>query len=73
MDDLEFAFGPFRTYQMPLRQIENLTGLDFGELKVPGPLRGRLNVYFGGRLETPGTPLKRPDRAVPPRRAATPG
>jgi endonuclease G len=39
MDDIEFAFGPFRTYQIPLRQLEELTGLDFGDLDEYDPLR----------------------------------
>jgi endonuclease G len=30
---LEFAFGEFRTYQIRLRQVEEWTGLDFGELR----------------------------------------
>lgn len=41
MDDLEFAFGPYRTYQVPVRQIESLTGLDFGDLKAFDPLAER--------------------------------
>lgn len=31
--DLEFVFGQFRTYQVPVAQIEKLTGLRFGKLK----------------------------------------
>jgi endonuclease G len=38
MDDLEFAFGPYRTYQVPIMQIEGLTGLNFGNLKLHDPL-----------------------------------
>jgi endonuclease G, mitochondrial len=30
---LEFVFGEFRTYQIRLRQVEEWTGLDFGELR----------------------------------------
>ena len=30
---LEFLFGEFRTYQVPLRQIEEWTDLDFGDLR----------------------------------------
>ncbi|HYT65088.1 MAG TPA: DNA/RNA non-specific endonuclease [Vicinamibacterales bacterium] len=30
---LEFAFGEFRTYQVPLKDVEEWTGLDFGELR----------------------------------------
>ena len=32
IEDLEFAFGPFRTYQISLAQLETLTDLDFGNL-----------------------------------------
>ena len=38
MDDLEFAFGAFRTYQVPVATIEEQTGLDFGDLKDFDPL-----------------------------------
>jgi endonuclease G len=38
MDDLEFAFGPHKTYQVPVAQIEQLTGLDFGDLKNSDPM-----------------------------------
>jgi endonuclease G len=41
MDDLEFAFGPYRTYQVPIRQVEELTDLDFGDLKSFDPLAER--------------------------------
>lgn len=35
---LEFAFGKYKTYQVPIRQIEALTGLDFGDLRAHDPL-----------------------------------
>ncbi len=38
LSDLEFAFGQFRTYQVPVAQIEGLTGLDFGNLRTFDPL-----------------------------------
>jgi len=41
MDDLEFAFGAYGTYQVPVSQIERLTGLDFGGLKSYDPLAER--------------------------------
>jgi endonuclease G len=41
MDDLEFVFGPYQTYQVPVQQIEKLTGLDFGDLKTYDPLAER--------------------------------
>ena len=37
---LEFAFGSFKTYQVPIARIENLTGLGFGTLKAADPLAG---------------------------------
>ncbi len=33
LTDIEFVFGQFRTYQVPLTQIEKLTGIRFGKLK----------------------------------------
>jgi len=43
MDDLEFAFGPFQTYQVPVATVEEQTGLDFGTLKDFDPL-GRVEA-----------------------------
>ncbi|MEW9597454.1 DNA/RNA non-specific endonuclease [Bacillus toyonensis] len=40
IDDLEFAFGEYKTYQISISKIENLTGLDFGELRNHDPLDG---------------------------------
>jgi endonuclease G len=44
MDDLEFAFGPYRTFQLPIAAIAEKTGLSFGDLsdydalgKIEGP------------------------------------
>lgn len=36
--DLEFAFGEYKTYQVPVTRIEALTGLDFGALRNFDPL-----------------------------------
>jgi endonuclease G, mitochondrial len=36
--DLEFAFGGYKTYQIPISIIENLTGLNFGNLRTFDPL-----------------------------------
>lgn len=33
LTDLEFVFGQFRTYQVPIAHVERLTGLRFGRLK----------------------------------------
>jgi endonuclease G, mitochondrial len=38
MDDLEFAFGPFMTYQVSVATVEEQTGLDFRDLKDYDPL-----------------------------------
>jgi endonuclease G len=43
ISDLEFAFGKFRTYQVPIADIENRTGMTFGNLRDYDPL---------GRTET---------------------
>jgi endonuclease G len=32
LQDLEFAFGRYKTYQVAVKEVERLTGLDFGEL-----------------------------------------
>jgi DNA/RNA endonuclease G (NUC1) len=50
---LEFVFGEFRTYQIRLRQVEEWTGLDFGELR---------NFDPKDALESAGAPveIKRP-------------
>lgn len=36
--DLEFAFGGYKTYQIPISKVENLTGLNFGQLRSFDPL-----------------------------------
>lgn len=38
LTNLEFAYGAYETYQVPLAQIEALTGLSFGQLKTYDPL-----------------------------------
>ena len=38
LTDFEFAFGEYRTFQVPVSQVEQLTGLDFGRLKRADPL-----------------------------------
>lgn len=38
ISDLEFAFGEFRTFQVPITQIEEMTGLDFNDLRTHDPL-----------------------------------
>jgi endonuclease G len=36
--NLEFAYGQYGTYQVPVATVESLTGLDFGELRMHDPL-----------------------------------
>ena len=38
VEDLEFVFGEFKTYQVPIKLIEEKTGLVFGELPKSDPL-----------------------------------
>ncbi len=38
LEDLEFAYGAYRTYQVPVGRIEAITGLDFGPLRDHDPL-----------------------------------
>ncbi|MCB8936090.1 MAG: DNA/RNA non-specific endonuclease [Anaerolineae bacterium] len=38
LEDLEFAYGAYRTYQVPVSRIEAITGLDFGPLRDHDPL-----------------------------------
>lgn len=41
LEDLEFAYGAYRTYQVPVVRIEAITGLDFGRLRDHDPLAGQ--------------------------------
>lgn len=38
IEDMEFAYGPYRTYQTQISKIEQLTGLHFGKLSGLDPL-----------------------------------
>ena len=38
LEDLEFAYGAYKTYQVPVARIEAITGLDFGPLRDHDPL-----------------------------------
>lgn len=40
VQDLEFVFGPYETYQVALVTIEAQTGLDFGDLRAVDPFAG---------------------------------
>ena len=47
--NLEFAYGEYKTYQVPIRNIEKLTGLDFGNLHKFDPIS---NIEASGLLIT---------------------
>ena len=36
--NLEFAYGEYKTYQVPVARIEKITGLDFGDLSQCDPI-----------------------------------
>ncbi len=36
--NLEFAYGQYQTYQVPVAKIESITGLNFGDLRNQDPL-----------------------------------
>ena len=38
------AFGPYKTYQVPVSQIEALAGLSFGDLSSHDPLESPLEA-----------------------------
>jgi endonuclease G, mitochondrial len=38
LTNLEFVYGQHRTFQVPVRRVETLTGLDFGNLRGHDPL-----------------------------------
>jgi len=38
LGDLEFAYGEYKTYQVPISKIESITGLDFKDLRNYDPL-----------------------------------
>jgi endonuclease G, mitochondrial len=51
IDDLKFAYGEYKTYQVPVVKIEALTKLDFGILRLHDPL-ANIKEAFGtvGRI-----------------------
>jgi endonuclease G len=38
IENLEFAYGAYKTYQVPISHIEKLTDLQFGELRTHDPI-----------------------------------
>ena len=62
LQDLEgFSFGAYKTFQITVRKVEELTGLDFGDLKDADPLK-----RARGRRDR-GTPRGEADRESPKR------
>ena len=49
IDNLEFAYGELKTYQIKVSTIENLTGLDFGSLRNHDPME-RIETTAVGRV-----------------------
>jgi endonuclease G, mitochondrial len=50
IDDLEFVYGEYKTYQVPVSKIEALTELDFGNLRNHDPI-ARLESTIGHIIE----------------------
>jgi endonuclease G, mitochondrial len=62
-DDFEapgFAFGEFRTYQVPIARIERTTGLNFGNLTDFDPLKG----HQGSRSSSSEIPMAEEVRSI---------
>lgn len=53
-DDQEPVMKELRLKLLSGNRFEGMTVLDFTGVDLPGLLRGRLDVYFAGRLETQG-------------------
>lgn len=49
--DLEFAYGSYKTYQVPIARIEGITDLDFGMLRQADPLAGLEATVAGQVIE----------------------
>lgn len=47
--DMEFAYGSYKTYQVPIARIEAITDLDFGLLRQADPLAG-LEATVAGQV-----------------------
>ena len=50
--NMEFAYGEYKTYQVPITRIEALTGLDFDNLRNHDPIN-QLESTIGYVIETP--------------------
>lgn len=47
IENLEFAYGEYKTYQIPVARVEEITGLDFGTLSKHDPIA---NIEAAGLL-----------------------
>jgi endonuclease G, mitochondrial len=54
LQNLEFAYGEFLTYQVPLKKVSALTDLDFGDLVVHDPLNTNEGAAGWTELTRPG-------------------
>ncbi len=52
IENLEFAYGEYKTYQVPITSIEEITGLDFGPLSEFDPV---------ARIESAGMVIEGPE------------
>lgn len=53
IEDLEFAYGEYKSYQVPISKIEAITGLDFEDLRNHDPLH-QFESTIGYVIEVPG-------------------
>jgi len=53
IEDLEFAYGEYKTYQIPISKIEAITGLDFEDLRNYDPLN-QVESAIGYVIDAPG-------------------
>lgn len=53
ISDLEFAYGQYRTYQVPVATIESLIGIDFGTVRTHDPLAA-IESMAGRWIDRPG-------------------
>ena len=53
IEDLEFAYGEYKTYQVPISKIEAITGLDFVDLRNYDPIN-QLESTIGYVIDAPG-------------------
>ena len=53
IENLEFAYGEYKTYQVPISRIERITGLNFGYLRNHDPIKP-LESIEGHVIDAPG-------------------